>query len=134
MTNHTMRLSVPNLKVYDPPHNEAFCNKLESVQYNATLAITQSLGQSMENHKLNPMLNSVLNLSRQDTDSEDCAVFINLNPMGLHHIFFSWYLKNPICIYSTCGILRIFERNIAEQTHLKTPFFHGPLVSGINLI
>ena len=89
MTNHTMRLSVPNLKVYDPPQNEAFCSKLESVQYNATLAITQSLGQSMENHKLNPMLNSVLNLSRQDTDSEDCAVFINLNPMGLHHIFFS---------------------------------------------
>ena len=40
--------------VYDQPHNETFCSKLESVQYNAALAIT---GAIVEHHKLNYMLN-----------------------------------------------------------------------------
>ena len=29
--------------IYDQPNNENFCNKLETVQYNATLAITVSI-------------------------------------------------------------------------------------------
>ena len=29
--------------VYDQPHNETFCSKLESVQYNAALAITGAI-------------------------------------------------------------------------------------------
>ena len=29
--------------IYDQPQNESFCNKLESVQYNATLAITGAI-------------------------------------------------------------------------------------------
>ena len=29
--------------IYDQPNNESFCNKLETVQYNATLAITVSI-------------------------------------------------------------------------------------------
>ena len=29
--------------IYDQPNNESFCNKLETVQYNATLAITESI-------------------------------------------------------------------------------------------
>ena len=73
-----------------------------------------------------------MNLLRQDFDSEYCVIFINLNPMGLHHIFFSWYLKNPI--HTTTVILKINQQTIAEQTHLKTPFFHGPFVRGIKLI
>ena len=59
-------------------------------------------------------------------------IFMSLNPMGFHHIFYSWYLKNPI--HTTPVILKIFQNTIAELTHLKTPFFHGPFVSGINLI
>ena len=47
--------------------------------------------------------------------------------MGLHHIFFSWYLKNPI--HLTPIILIIFKPIIAEQTHLNTVFSHGPYVS-----
>ena len=27
--------------------------------------------------------------SRQEDDSEDCVILINLNPMGSHHIFSS---------------------------------------------
>ena len=37
----------PNLDygdiIYDQPNNNSFCNKLETVQYNATLAITESI-------------------------------------------------------------------------------------------
>ena len=29
--------------IYDQPNNESFCNKLETFQYNATLAITGSI-------------------------------------------------------------------------------------------
>ena len=29
--------------IYDQPNNESFCNKLETVQYNAALAITGSI-------------------------------------------------------------------------------------------
>ena len=59
-------------------------------------------------------------------------IFINLNPMGFHHIFYSWYIKNPI--HTTPVILKILQHTIAELTHLKTSFFHGPFMSGINLI
>ena len=41
--------------------------------------------------------------------------------MGFHHIFFSWYLKNPI--HTTLIIQKIFQHIIAERTHLKTCFF-----------
>ena len=35
--------------IYDNPGNEAFCNKIESVQYNAALAITRAIrGTSRE--------------------------------------------------------------------------------------
>ena len=29
--------------IYDQPQNESFCNKLESIQYNAALAITGAI-------------------------------------------------------------------------------------------
>ena len=29
--------------IYDQPQNESFCNKLENIQYNATLAITRAI-------------------------------------------------------------------------------------------
>ena len=36
--------------IYDQPHNISFCEKLESVQYNAALAITGAIqGTSNEN-------------------------------------------------------------------------------------
>ena len=31
--------------VYDQPNNESFCNKIESIQYNAALAITGAIHQ-----------------------------------------------------------------------------------------
>ena len=35
--------------VYDQPNNELFCRKLESVQYNAALAISQAIkGSSLK--------------------------------------------------------------------------------------
>lgn len=35
--------------IYDQPHNDSFCNKIESVQYNAALAITKAIrGTSRE--------------------------------------------------------------------------------------
>ena len=41
--------------------------------------------------------------------------------MGFHHIFFSWYLMNPVL--TTPIILKIFQHTTTEQTHLITPFF-----------
>ena len=44
----------PNLDygdfIYDQPNNDSFCSKIESVQYNAALAVT---GAIEEHHKLN---------------------------------------------------------------------------------
>ena len=44
----------PNLDygdfIYDEPNNDSFCSKIESVQYNAALAVT---GAIEEHHKLN---------------------------------------------------------------------------------
>ena len=33
-------------EVYDQPHTESFCSKLESVQYNAVLAITGAIRET----------------------------------------------------------------------------------------
>ena len=41
--------------IYDQPNNESFCNKLETVQYNAALAITRSI-QGTSKVKLNKEL------------------------------------------------------------------------------
>ena len=41
--------------IYDQPQNESFCNKIESVQYEAALAITGAI-QSTSCYKLNQKL------------------------------------------------------------------------------
>ena len=56
--------------------------------------------------------------SRQEDDSEDCVILINLNPMGSHHIFSSWYLKNHIYLINTIypdeNILKITGNNLTN--------------------
>ena len=88
--------------IYGQPHNETFCSKPESIQYNAAvLAIT----------------NKVLNLSRQDAGSKDYDICLNLNPMSFQHIFLNVYRKNPI--HTTLGIPRLIYKLLYSRDHLS---------------
>ena len=108
-------------------HNETFCSKLESVQFNAALAITGAIhGTSQTKLYVELGLES---LKARRWFRRWCY-FYKFESYGLPPYLFQ-LIPQKSHSYNTC---KIFQHIIAEQTHLKTPFFHGPLVSGTDLI
>ena len=43
ITNHNIQSPFKSPTIYEQPHNESTCEKLESVQYNVALAITGAI-------------------------------------------------------------------------------------------
>ena len=113
----------------DQPHNENFCRKLESVQYNAALAITGTIhGTSQTKLYVELGLESL----KARRWFRRLCYFYKFKSYGLPPYLFQ--LIPQKAIHTTRNSEELFQHTIAEQTHLKTPFFHGSFMSGINLI
>ena len=71
--------------VYDQPHNETFCSKLEGVQYNHALAITGAIrGTSQTKLYIELVLESL----KARCWFRRLCYFYKFQSYGFHHIFF----------------------------------------------
>ena len=112
--------------VYDQPHDETFCSKLENVQYNAALAITRVIRETSETKLYVELRLETLKARRW---FKRLCCFYKFKSYGLlPHLF--QLIPQESHSYNT----RNSEDISTKRTHLKTSFFHGPFVSGINLI
>ena len=115
--------------IYDQPQNESFCNKLESIQYNAALAITGAI-RGTSKTKLYKELGLEFLKSRRwfrrlctfyKSRTYNIPIYLaDLLPKGTHSY-----------ILATQKTSLHFK---AEQKLLSFPSSHGLLLNGINLI
>ena len=115
--------------MYDEPHNETFCSKRESVQYNVALTITGAIrGRSQT--KLYVKLGIESFKARRWFRRLCC--FYKFKSYGLPPYLFQ-LMPHKSHSYNTRNFEDVPTYRCRTDS-LITPFFHGPFVRGINLI
>ena len=106
--------------ICDQPENESFCKKIESVQYNAALAITGAI-QVTSREKLYKELDLETLKSRRLLKKLHC--FYKIKNNGIPS-----YLAELIPLnstYITLGIQEILQHTLAGLMHSSILFSHG---------
>ena len=116
--------------IYDQPHNNTFCRLIESVQYNAALAITGAIkGSSRERDSTRSLDSKALVI---EDGTVGLFIFLILSLYNVHHIYAACCLKNSDHMTPKEAIY--LELLVQKANILRTPFIHIVLVSGINWI
>ena len=116
--------------IYDQPQNESFCNKLESIQYNAALAITGAI-QGTSKTKLYKELGLEFLKSRRWF--RQLCTFYKIRTYNIPlYTQQTYYPKELIHTILTTQKTSLHFK--AEQKLLGFPSSHGLLLNGIDLI
>ena len=106
--------------IFDQPENESFCKKIESVQYNAALAITGAI-QGTSREKLYKELGLETLKSRRWLKKLCCFYKIKNNGIPSYLAELIPLNLNDI----TLGIQEILQHILAGLMHSSILFFHG---------
>ena len=116
--------------IYDHPQNESFCNKLESIQYNAALAITGAI-RGTSKTKLYKELGLEFLKSRRWF--RQLCTFYKIRTYNIPlYTQQTYYPKELIHTILTTQKTSLHFK--AEQKLLSFPSSHGLLLNGIDLI
>ena len=106
--------------LYDQPNNKSFCQKIETVQYNAALAITGAIKGTSQIKLYNELGLESLEFRRWFRK----LCFIRLKKLVYQNISSIWYQKGTIS--TTLGQLRTLQHFTAEQMYSNILIFHKP--------
>ena len=108
---------------------KSLCQKIETVQYSAALAITIAIKDASHIKLYNEL--GFYNLLSLNGGSENCVCFIRLKRLVYRNIYSIWYHKGTIS--TRLGQLRML-RFIAKQMHSNVLISHIPIYNGTNLV
>ena len=123
-----LHLDFPDV-IYDQPNNKSFCDKIESIQYNAVLAITGAIRVTSKDKLYKELGLEYLSTRRWIKKLSLFTISIRIKVQSTFIILFP--NLRLLLVFIIITIYLIF---FVEQISSKTVSFHPVLKNGISLI